>query len=630
MPTLLPSPTLRLLVQLRIHLPAQQRQKLALLLPAAASVAGLDLLLILALAQLVGRLAVGGGQPIQQLVILVLSLGWCLALCRSLLRTAQYQLAASMTRTLTDQVLARLLAQPYGFHLCHDRSELSAQLLHQLPELGPQVVIPGVQAIANLSTIVLLSFGLLVMAGPASLVVLLLMLLAYALLAQVVKGPLRRWQGEKLKLQVQSQALVADALSTVRSMLLQGGQQRLEDRHAGLSGRIALLEGRSAVLPELPRQLVEPVGLTLLLLLLLLPAVRSNGPHSLPWLALVTVGMIRLAQPLQELWRGVNVLQGAQPLLEGSLRLLALPLQVSVRNKPITLPVGRGPTVGLRNVWFRYPDGQVPDDCGVRPAEPFLGRPHREVPRPGATDRKGVADADAEPEGWLLRGLDLDLAPGEMVGLVGGSGEGKSTVASLLLGLLLPQKGELRVEGQPVGLDTITSWQRQCSEVSQPVRLLRGSVAENLIGWGEDPGEGELWRVLWLARLEEQVSVLPQGLRTPVGEDGLRLSGGQVQRLALARALLRRPRFLVLDEATSGLDLRTERAVLAALEAIGPKTTILVIAHRPSTMARCRRLLLLEDGQIRDQGGYEQLLRESASFRRLLANGGSEATARPG
>jgi ABC-type multidrug transport system fused ATPase/permease subunit len=103
-----------------------------------------------------------------------------------------------------------------------------------------------------------------------------------------------------------------------------------------------------------------------------------------------------------------------------------------------------------------------------------------------------------------------------------------------------------------------------------------------------------------------------------------------VQRLALARALLRRPRFLVLDEATSGLDLRTERAVLAALEAIGPETTILVIAHRPSTMARCSRLLLLEDGQIRDQGGYEQLLRESASFRRLLVNGGSEATARPG
>ena len=320
----MPSRTLTLLAGLWPQIPPVQRRRLTQLLPLAALVAALDLLLIVAISVLVQVMLQGGGIPIQRQVLLVLALSWGLSLARSLFRQRQYQLAASVARGLMDRVLEILLHQPYSFHLQRDRSGLGRLLLHQLPQLSGQVLMPAVQAVGNAATVLLLCAGLLLLAGPGALAVIALVVLSYALLAQAVKGNLRRWNAELIALDATSQGLVTDALASIRTLLLLHRQAEVVERHGRLNQRLAWLESRSAVLPELPRQLVEPVGLTLLLLLLLLPAVRSSGPQSLPWLALVTVALLRLAQPLQELWRCVNLLQGSLPLQQEVLQLLAL------------------------------------------------------------------------------------------------------------------------------------------------------------------------------------------------------------------------------------------------------------------------------------------------------------------
>ena len=328
----------------------------------------------------------------------------------------------------------------------------------------------------------------------------------------------------------------------------------------------------------MPRLLIEPLGLTILLLLLLLPSIRTSGMQSLPWLALITVAMLRLAQPLQELWRAVNEMQASVPAMEVCLGLLALPAAPRGSANCLSESLPRR-QLGLAGVWFRYP-----------------------------TSRD-----------WILRGLDLQLHVGERAALVGPTGSGKTTTASLLLGLLQPQRGSLESDGHPLREDQLPAWQVLCGEVGQPVRLLRGSVAENVTFWRDGITRKQIWEALDTAQLAEVVSGLPQGLDTMIGDDGVQLSGGQRQRLALARAVLLKPRLLVLDEATNAMDQATESAVLHTLQALGPETTILVIAHRLATMRHCERLFLMQAGAITATGSFHRLERESAAFRNLIA-----------
>lgn len=218
----------------------------------------------------------------------------------------------------------------------------------------------------------------------------------------------------------------------------------------------------------------------------------------------------------------------------------------------------------------------------------------------------------------VLRGLDLRIVAGESIGIVGGSGTGKSTLIGLLLGLLDPSEGEIAVNGRPVAACR-RSWQRRVGYVPQSVAVLDASLRQNVaFGCPEDDIDDE--RVLGAiaaARLDGFLAGLPHGLGTELGEDGARLSGGQRQRLGLARALYDRPELLVLDEATSSLDGETEQQVLQTLEHLRGAITMVVVAHRHSTIRGADRIVHLAEGGVRSEGSYQQLLTSDAAFARL-------------
>jgi ABC-type multidrug transport system fused ATPase/permease subunit len=222
---------------------------------------------------------------------------------------------------------------------------------------------------------------------------------------------------------------------------------------------------------------------------------------------------------------------------------------------------------------------------------------------------------EADP---VLVDVDLTIARGESIGIVGPSSAGKSTLIDLLLGLLTPTRGRITVDGRDVA-GALRSWQRHIGYVAQEPFVLDDTLRRN-VAFGVGDAEIDDQRVtaaLRLAQLGEFVVGLPAGLDTMLGERGTRLSGGQRQRVAIARALYDEPEVLVFDEATSALDTPTERELIAALEALRGVKTLVVIAHRLTTVRHCDRLAVLRDGRLAAVGPWDELLARDAGFRAL-------------
>ncbi|RKG60978.1 ABC transporter ATP-binding protein [Corallococcus sp. AB011P] len=258
---------------------------------------------------------------------------------------------------------------------------------------------------------------------------------------------------------------------------------------------------------------------------------------------------------------------------------------------------------------FELADSPVPPDVGAE--APPLSR---------ALELSGVRATYSDGR-EALKGVDLTIPAGARVALVGPSGAGKTTLFSVLLGFLPPSGGEVKWDGVPLSSLKASSVRAQLAWVPQEPVLFSGTVRHNLRLGQPDATDDALWEALRLAHAEDFVRALPGGLDEPVGERGSRLSGGQRQRLALARAFLRRPSLLLLDEPTSALDATSEAAVGAGLQALMKGRTVLVIAHRLSTVRDADLIAVVEGGQVVEAGTHEQLLALRGRYARLLGEG---------
>lgn len=218
-----------------------------------------------------------------------------------------------------------------------------------------------------------------------------------------------------------------------------------------------------------------------------------------------------------------------------------------------------------------------------------------------------------------LNGVSFAIAPGQKVALVGPSGAGKSTIAQLLLRFIDPDRGSITVDGFPLADFDAGAWRTRVAWVSQQPYLFHGSVAENIRLARPEAGPEEVRRAAQLARADAFIETLPQGYDTVIGERGARLSGGQAQRLALARAFLKDAPFLLLDEATANLDPENETLIQAAIERLLQGRTALIIAHRLRTVYSADKILVMADGCIVERGTHTSLLGQAGLYRRLVA-----------
>jgi ABC-type multidrug transport system fused ATPase/permease subunit len=290
-----------------------------------------------------------------------------------------------------------------------------------------------------------------------------------------------------------------------------------------------------------------------------------------------------LSEPIASLVNGATQLQAGLAAMVRLRGVQQLPMEPEARPRSALRPSSSGPapaSIAFNGVWFRY--RQYGDDSP-----------------------------------WVHRGLTFEVPPGGTTAIVGPSGGGKSSIFALLERFYEPQNGTVVVDGQDVRSWSLPELRAMIGYVEQDAPVLAGTLRENLCLATPDATEDDLNAVIALTRLDDLLERLPNGLDTPIGHRGTTLSGGEQQRIAVARALLRQPRILLLDEATSQLDAVNERALRDLIEVVALTTTVLVVAHRLSTVTTANRILVMDSGRARAIGTHNQLIRSDDLYRRL-------------
>jgi ATP-binding cassette subfamily B protein len=330
------------------------------------------------------------------------------------------------------------------------------------------------------------------------------------------------------------------------------------------------------------------------------------------WLDAVTEAFsaaLRTAGPLLLLFYGADqVLQGRLSLGE----MLSLNALAVGALAPIA---GLAATTGQLGVLGAYVE-RIDDVLHASPEQP--AGPQRPAPKlAGALSLHNVGFRFTPLRDEVLHGIDLDVPAGSFVAIVGASGAGKSTLARLMSGLYLPSSGQLRLDGQELGTLDLAAVRRQIGVVPQRPELLGASLLDALRLSAPDATLAEVEQACRQAAIHDEIAALPMGYQTVLHSGGATFSGGQIQRLALARALLAQPRIVVLDEATSALDSLSERHIQQALSAL--RCTRIVLAHRLSTIRRADQIVVLDGGRVVEAGRHEELMQRQGHYARLMA-----------
>jgi ABC-type multidrug transport system fused ATPase/permease subunit len=481
---------------------------------------------------------------------------------------------------LSEEVYLRTLYQPYEVHIRRSSSEIISGIATKIGGTMLGVLLPSLTLASSLILLVAITLTLVIVDPMAAMIAAVGFGSSYWLVSWLANHRLRR--NSMLIASEQTYVIKAlqEGLGGIRDVLLDGAQPFYCEiyRRADLALRRA--QANNIFIQQIPRPLIEAFGMILIAGLAFGLSRRAGGiAAALPVLVALALGAHRLLPALQQAYTSWAAIIGSQAVLADTIDLLEQPMPPrALEPAPSPLPLKH--SIQLAALRFRY----------------------------------------SSNDPWAIEDLDLTILRGARVGFVGTTGGGKSTAMDLLMGLLTPTQGEVRVDGEPVVGDRVRAWQRTIAHVPQSIYLADASLAQN-IAFGVAPADIDMERVRRVAQkaqLAEFVETRPRGYDEIVGERGVRLSGGQRQRIGIARALYKQASVLVLDEATSALDNITERSVLEAIEALGRDMTILIIAHRLSTVQRCDIVVELEHGRVVAQGSYEQLLERSQTFRQMV------------
>lgn len=489
--------------------------------------------------------------------------------------------AAISVASLSSRLLRGYLSAPYAFHFSRNSAELIRNVSTSVEAAFRSVLVAGVSMITEMM-LTLAVFAVLVVAAPGvTFATGVLMGGLFWLLLKLTHRQFRSWGKQMHALSAQILSNLHQSLGGVKEVKVLGRERYFYEGFEVLRMDASRLMWRRSALEQAPRLLVETLfvlGVTGVIV-----SFHSAGAAQeiVPLLGLFGYAGFRIMPSLHRMVYFVNsVRYGAVSVDEIHKDWQSVLASNDELHGEDVEPLPYTDSIDIEDLTFRYPTGA------------------REA----------------------LKGVSIHIDRGEAIGIVGATGAGKSTFVDLILGLLEPTGGRISVDGVDIH-DDVRRWQRRIGFVPQSIYLIDDTLRRNIALGVRDEriDEARIAESVKMAQLEPFVERLPDGLETTVGERGLRLSGGERQRVAVARALYSRPDVLVFDEATSSLDNRTEREMSRAIETLQGDKTLLIIAHRLTTVKRCDRLVFLEQGEVVAIGTYDELCRSNVKFREMAA-----------
>jgi ABC-type multidrug transport system fused ATPase/permease subunit len=480
---------------------------------------------------------------------------------------------------LSIEVYLRTLYQPYEVHVARNSSEVISGITYKVGGTVLGVLLPLMTLLSSAMLLVAIPLALIAIDPVVALAASLVLGASYGVISWLSRR--RLYHNSRRQADAQTHVLKAlqEGLGGIRDVLLDGAQPVFCEVYRQADQQLRRAQASNVFIAQSPRFAMEAVGMVLIAALAYgMTRHTESAIGALPVLGALALGAQRLLPALQQAFGAWATIAGSRAYLTDTLTLIDQPMPTEAL-EAAPEPLCFQHAIQFRNVHFRY----------------------------------------AAEGPWVLQDLTFVIPKGARVGLVGGTGSGKSTTLDLLMGLLKPTDGEILVDGAAIGGTRARSWQRTLAHVPQSIYLADASIAEN-IAFGIPTDAIDMQRVREAARraqIDEFIEGRPGAYAALVGERGVRLSGGQRQRIGIARALYKRASVLVLDEATSALDNATERAVMDAIDGLDRELTVLLIAHRLTTVRRCDTILELERGRLVAQGPYELLLECSQSFRQV-------------
>ncbi|MBU4118736.1 MAG: ABC transporter ATP-binding protein/permease [Proteobacteria bacterium] len=485
----------------------------------------------------------------------------------------QTRLGNAIGVDLGSAAYRRTLYQSYAVHSTRNSSEVVAVLINKINTIVYFIIIPLLTLVTSIFIVLTIVVFMVLVDPELTAMTFLGFGCLYVMVAYTTKKRLARDSHRVTAEQNHVVQVVQEGLGGIRDVLIDGLQETYFRIYRQADSQLRRALANIAIIGGAPRPVIEAFGLVLIgwLAYALLSRPESRD-SAIPILGVLALAAQRLLPLVQQGYAGLTSMLGGQASLRDVLVLLEQPLPAySTQPPPVPMPFSQ--QITLADLHFRY-----------SPKDP-----------------------------WVLRGIELQISRGSRVGFIGTTGSGKSTLLDIVMGLLAPSFGTLRIDGTAVDDTNHRAWQAHIAHVPQAIYLIDATIAEN-IAFGLRPEDIDWERVQEAAKraqIADTIESWSKGYDTFVGERGIRLSGGQRQRIGIARALYKKADVLVFDEATSALDNETEHAVMEAIEALDPDLTILMVAHRLTTLKNSTQVVELIDGRIAMVGSYDALVSDS-------------------
>lgn len=494
----------------------------------------------------------------------------------------QIKFVMSVSGNLQISLMKKYLFRPYSFYLDLNTSILNKKILHEIQQVTEGVIIPLFE-IFTYTLIALLILILIIIVDPlVSFLALIVLGGSYSLTYFIIRKKLSEMGKSLVIANSQRYKISSEVFGSIKDVKLMGKEQEYTDKFAGYVQKINKNLTYSRMTNQLPFYILEviSIGGVLALVLYLLISKGSIG-DALPLIVLYVFAAYRLKPALNKIFNNVTIMKFNIPALKNIYndvfdKKYEVDQSILAVNEN-TDPMHLKSELELKSITFNYPDTQTP----------------------------------------ALFDINLKIKANTSVAFTGSTGSGKTTLVDIILGLFTPTSGNVYIDGNKINKLNLRSWQKNIGYVSQHIYLSDNSIKSN-IAFGVPDFEVDMKAVeqaAKIANLHDYIHTLTEKYETQIGEKGLKMSGGQLQRIAIARALYYNPGVLIMDEATNALDKVTESAILEALQTLSGKKTIIMIAHRFSTVMDCDNIFIIENGRITGQGNYKELIETNEKFR---------------